>query len=207
VSDVRRARLEALTLPLLLLTAALLGGIRTTPEGALVFVCPSLMTLVLGLLLLGVAAQAGVIAPGRLVSAARPALANANGVVLLAAFVVGAAQVFGALTPSRGLFTLVADFFFLTALLLMLTARPDGPRFLRSLALLFGAALVGRYVLLAQLAPSEDSLAARLVARALEGVTLGALGLERFGSATGYVALGAAVTFWVAVWLARSADG
>jgi len=133
-------------------------------------------------------------------------LANANGSVLLAAFVVGAAQVFGALTPSRGIFTLVANFFFLTALLLMLTARPDGPRFLRSLALLFGAALLGRHVLLAQLAPAGDNLSGRLFARALEGVTLGALGLERLGSATGYVALAAAATLWIALWLAQSSD-
>jgi len=206
VSDTRRARLEAIALPLLLLSAALLGGIRTTPDGALVFTPPALMALVLGILLLGAAAQAGVIVPSRLVSAARPALANANGSVLLAAFVVGAAQVFGALTPSRGFFTLVANFFFLTALLLMLTARPDGPRFLRSLALLFGAALLGRHVLLAQLAPAGDNLAGRLFARALEGVTLGALGLERLGSATGYVALAAAATLWIALWLAQSAD-
>lgn len=199
----RRAVLEAITVPVLLFASALAGGIRISPGGEVAFVPPTVMTLLLGLLLLGVAAQAGVLSPARLVSPARDGLATANGIVLLGAVVLAGAQVFGALTPSRGIFTLVAHFFFLTALLLMFTARPDATRCLRSLALLFGAALLGRHVLLAQLAPDTSTLSGRLVSRALEGVTLGALGLERHGPATGYLALGSAVAFWVALWLVQ----
>jgi hypothetical protein len=194
--------LEAIVLPVLLFASALVGGMRVSPGGEVAFVPPTVMTLLLGLLLLGVAAQAGVLSPARLVSPARTGLAMANGVVLLATVVLAGAQVFGALTPSRGIFTLVAHFFFLTTLLLMFTARPDATRFQRSLALLFGAALLGRHVLLAQLAPDTSTLSGRLVSRALEGVTLGALGLEQHGPAAGYLALGAALALWVALWLA-----
>ena len=42
---------EAITLPLLLLTVAALGGVRVTTADALVFVPPTLMSLVLGVLL------------------------------------------------------------------------------------------------------------------------------------------------------------
>ena len=194
---------EAFTAPMLLFTAAALGGVRTSLDGAWSFLWPSLMSLALGLLLLGAAAQSGAVAPGRLVAASRSALANANGAVMLAGIVLAAAQVLEAMTPARGLLGLGATFFFLTTLLLMLTAAPDATRFLRSLALLLGAALVGTHVLLAQIAAPGGSLAGRLFARALEGVTLGALGFDRHGPATGYLALAAASLLWLGLSIGR----
>ena len=73
---------ESITLPLLMLTVAGLGGVRVTAAGALVFVPPSLMSLVLGVLLVATLVRSGALAPDRLMSARRTPLENTSGAVV-----------------------------------------------------------------------------------------------------------------------------
>jgi hypothetical protein len=70
---------EAVVLPLMFLTVALLGGLRV---GAVVrLVPPALAALVLGMLLLGALARARVLVPDALMHAAIP-LENTSGAVV-----------------------------------------------------------------------------------------------------------------------------
>ena len=75
-----RAR-EAFVLPFLFLTVALLGGVRLADR--IVLLPPPLFTLVLAFLLVGVLVRSGALAPERLMSAARPPLANISGAVVI----------------------------------------------------------------------------------------------------------------------------
>jgi hypothetical protein len=192
---------EAVTLPALLLTVAMLGSLRVVPGAGLAFDPPPLIALVLGVMLLGLAVRVGLLAPERLVSPARTGLANANGIAVIAALLFASSQVFHMLAPEEGLLGLLFNAFFLVLLWNTLAAGPDPIRLLRSLMVVFGSALVLKFVVVNGLAAPGGSLAKRLFAVAIEGVTLGALGARHYGPATGYVAFVMLVLFFVALWL------
>jgi len=176
-------------LPLLLLVVAAGGGFRSgVTDGAWRFLPPTPMTLVLGLLLVGVLVRTGVLAPWRLLGPHRTSLANANGALLLGILLVASAQVFTALSPEAGLFQVLASVFFLLMLLNTLAAQPTRTRAMQSLGVVLLAAFVLKYVVLDALYAPEGSLARRVVTTLLEGVSLGALGYTSHGTATAYVA-------------------
>lgn len=180
---------EAIVLPLLLLLVAAGGGFRSgVTDGAWRFLPPTPMTLVLGLLLVGVLVRTGVLAPWRLVGPHRTSLANANGMLLLGTLLVASAQVFTALSPESGLLQVLASVFFLLLLVNTLAARPTRARAMQSLGVVLLAAFVLKYVVLDALYAPEGSLARRVVTTLLEGVSLGALGYTSHGTATAYVA-------------------
>ena len=128
--DPRLAWHEAFTLPLVLLSAALLGGVRIDAGGGLAFVPPTL-------------------------------------------------------------FALVFDVAWLVLLGNTLAARPDRPRLLSSLMVIFGAAFVVKFILLGALYAPDASLTKRVVMALVEGVSLGALAYQPPGPATGYVTFAA----------------
>jgi hypothetical protein len=195
---------EAFALPLLLLTAALLGSLRMGVDGSLAFVGPTLLSLVLAVMLAGLLMRSGIVAPGLLVGPGRTALANLNGLAVIITLLFAAAQLFTMLTPEAGLLNLLFNAFFVAMLWTTAAARPDGARLLRSLLVVFGWALVLRFVLLNGLAAPDGSVARRLFAAALEGLTLGALGLTHHGPATGYAAFLMLALFFVALLLMPS---
>jgi hypothetical protein len=195
---------EAFGLPLLLLTVALLGSLRVSQNGALTFVAPTLLSLVLAVMLAGLLARSAIVSPARLVGPGRTPLANLNGVAVILALLFASAQVFTMLTPEGGLLNLLFNAFFVAMLWTTAAARPDGPRLLRSLLVVFGWALVLRFVLLNGLAAPDGSVARRLFATALEGLTLGALGLTYHAPATGYAAFLMLALFFVALLLLPS---
>ena len=91
---------EAFVLPALFLTVAGAGGLRVSLDGgAMSFVPPPLITLVLAVLLLGVMARAGLLVPSGLLGDHRTGLENANGVVVLLSLFAASAQLFTCLTP------------------------------------------------------------------------------------------------------------
>ena len=137
---------------------------------------------------MGLLLRAGVLVPERLVSSRRSALANANGATVLLALLFAAAQVFTMLTPEAGLMAILFNAFYLVLLWTTAAARPLARHLLRSLAVVFGSALVLRFVVLNGLAAPGGSFAHRLFTTALEGLTLGGLGLEYHAPATGYAA-------------------
>lgn len=189
------AVLEAFVLPGLLLGAAALGAVRVSGDGRLALVGPSLFGLVLGCALCLLTVRSGLVRPERLVSPRRGGLANANGVVALLALLLAAGQVFTLLMPASGLMALLFGVFYLALLSQAATARADGPRLLRSLLVLFGTGLLLRFALLNGAAAPDGSLARRLFASALEGLTPGGLGLEHHAPATGYAAFVALLLF------------
>ena len=113
-------------------------------------------------MLIGLLLRAGVLVPERLVSSRRSALANANGMTVLLALLFAAAQVFTMLTPEAGLMGILFSAFYLVLLWTTAAARPLARHLLRSLAVVFGSALVLRFVVLNGLAAPGGSLAHRL---------------------------------------------
>jgi len=180
---------EAIVLPLMLLAVAAGGGFRSdVADGAWRFLPPTPMTLVLGLLLVGVLVRTGVLAPWRLVGPHRSGLANANGGLVVVTLLVASAQVFTALSPESGLLQVLASVFFLLLLVNTLAARPTRARAMQSLGVVLLSAFVLKYVVLDALYAPEGSLARKVVTTLLEGVSLGTLGYTSHGAATGYVA-------------------
>lgn len=179
---------EAIVLPALFLTVTLGGGFRMAANGQLVFLVPSLMALVLSLLLIGVLFRSGALVPEALMDAARPALGNACGALVLASLFAAGAQVFNTITPEAGLLQFVFNVFFLLLLWNTIAARPDRRRLLHSLLVLFGGAFVLKYVVLGALYDPQGGLTKRVLTVLLEGVTLGGLTYQTPAPVTGYVA-------------------
>jgi hypothetical protein len=188
---------EAFTLPLLLLTVALLGGLRIGDRVDLV--PPSLFSLVLAMLLAGALVRSGALAPDRLMRADRGALANLNGLVVLATLLAASAQALALVTPDGGLPRIGTSVFLLVLLLNTHAASPDRRRLLRSLLVIFGATFLLKFVVLSALSDPVQSRLARALQILLEGVTLGVLTQPHYASATGYVALLTLVLYLVAL--------
>lgn len=188
---------EAFLLPGLLLTVALLGGVRIADTVRLL--PPPLIALVLGLLLVGTLVRAGVLAPERLMNAARGPLENLSGLVVLLSLFAASAQVFNLLTPETGILHALFGAFFVVQLLTTLAGVRDRRAMLRSLGVLLGAMFVLRFVLLESVYAPGGGLLARLVTTLMEGVTLGTLGYAAHAPATGYVAFLTLVLFMTAL--------
>jgi hypothetical protein len=188
---------EAIVLPAIFLTVALGGGFRMATSGQLVFLVPSLMALVLSLLLVGVLFRSGALVPDTLMHAARPALANMSGVLVLASLFAAGAQVFNTITPEAGLLQFVFNIFFLLLLWNTIAARPDRRRLLHSLLVLFGGAFLLKYVVLGALYDPQGGVTKRVLMVLLEGVTLGGLTYQSPAPVTGYVAFFTILLFLV----------
>ena len=177
---------EAIVLPGLFLTVALLGGLRVADRVALL--PPPLFALVLSVLLLGVLVRSGVVAPDRLVHTSRPALANVNGAIVLIATFLASAQAFNAVTPDSGLPRLLFNVFFLVLLANTLAAAADRIHVLRSLLVVFGSAFVLKFVVLAAVSGPAEGFVSRAIQLLFEGMTLGSVTQQALHPATGYVA-------------------
>ena len=197
---------EAFTLPLALLTVAGAGGARIVAGGAVHFEPPPLMALVLAAILLVLMARAGAIVPARLFAPTRRGLENATGAVVLLALLAATAQVFHLLTPSRGLLNVSVNILFIALLLNTFARQTDRAHLLWSLAVVFGSALVLKFVILAAMASPGSSLAVWLFSSALEGLTLGAIGAEPASPAMGYAAFIVVGLYLVTLWWLPSGE-
>jgi hypothetical protein len=188
---------EAFVLPLTFLTVGLAGGFRTGATGELRFLPPPLICLVLALLLLGLLVRGGVLVPGRLLGEHRSGLENVSGSVVLVALFLAGAQVLNSLTPEAGLLHLAFNVFFAALFSNTLAAGPDRARLLRSLLVVFGWALVLKYVVLEALYDPTGGLTRRVAALLLEGLSLGTLEHRPAGAAAGYVSFVTVVSYLV----------
>ena len=179
---------DAVTLPLIFLTVALMGGFRSPLAGGMRFLAPEPIYLVLGVLLLGVAFRSGLLLPHLLISHRRTPLENASGAIVLATLFLASAQVVNSLAPEDGLLHLLYCFFFAVLLWNTLAARPDRWRLLHSLFVILSSAFIFKYVLLAALYDPQGGLTRRVLTALLEGVALGTLRYQPLAPATGYVA-------------------
>jgi hypothetical protein len=195
---------EAFILPLLLLTVALLGGLRVADRVELV--PPSLFSLVLAMVLGGALVRSGALLPARLMHATRGALANLNGLVVLAALLAATAQALALVTPDWGLPRIAASAFLLVLLLNTHAASPDRQRLLRSLLVIFGAAFVLKFVILAAISDPVQGRLGRALQILLEGVTLGSLTQPVHRAVTGYVAFFTLFIYLIALALLPNTD-
>ena len=97
-----KAATEAVYLPLLFLTVALLGGLRVD-DRADVRAARRCSRSCSGMMLFGVLVRGRVLAPERLMSASRTPLENLNGLVVILSTFFAATQVFNLVTPESGL--------------------------------------------------------------------------------------------------------
>ena len=175
-------------LPLIFLTVALLGGLRVSREShAFIFLPPSLITLVLAVLLLLMFARGGLIEIRSLVNGANPPLTNVAHVWLVLTLFFASAQAFNSVLPESGLLHWLFSFCFLWTLWNNQFSSFDTRRLLRSLVVLFGTAFVLKHMLLASLYSADGSWLKGLTGALVSSVTLGALDVEQFAPATGYI--------------------
>jgi len=188
---------EAIVLPLLFLTIALLAGARIGAQVALV--PPSLFSLILATMLIAALVRGGAFAPERLLHASRSTVANANGAVVLFALFLATAQILAMLTPATGLPLLFVDIFLFVTLLNTLVAMPDRVRLLRSLAVTLISALLLKFVVLASLSAPAASRTSRLLAALFDAATFGSITQDAQSPAAGYLAFAAIAMYLVAL--------
>jgi hypothetical protein len=180
-----RALLRHVLLPTIFLTVALLGGVRVAADsGALLFVPPPLVTLILAAMLLALFARGGAVRVGLWLSADNTAAGNVSHALVLGTLFFASAQAFNSVLPDAGLPRLVLASFFLWTLWQNQFSAFDARRLLRSLAALFGTAFVVKHLLLASLGDAGGGWLRRLTAAALAGVALGG---PAYAPSTGYV--------------------
>ena len=188
----RTAAREAFVLPLIFLTVALLGGFRLLPGegGAMRFVPPPLIGLVLAVILMGAMVRSGLLVPDALVGGPRSGLASTSGGVVIVTLLGATAQVLSGLSPEAGVMRVAYYFVLMVLVWNTLAAGPDRPRLLHSLFVILGAALVFKHVILSALFDDEGGIVKRMVLALMEGVSTGSVETERLHDATGYVAFG-----------------
>lgn len=200
---VTAAAREAILLPLIFLTVALLGGLRISDT--LDFRPPALYTVVLALLMAGALVRSGTLAPERLYGPVRSTLANTNGIVVFATVFFASAQVFNLVTPDTGLPRLLFYVLFTSLLLYTLAASATRAPLLRSLLVVFGSAFVLKFVVLAAMSRPTEGLGQGLRRVALEVVTFGSVLQPSYHPATGYIAFLTLALFLFGVTLLPSA--
>jgi hypothetical protein len=188
---------EAIVLPLLFLTIALLAGARIHAQVALV--PPSLFSLVLATMLIAALVRSGALAPDRLLNATRSTIANANGAVVLFALFAATAQILAMLTPATGLPLLFVDIFLFVTLLNTLVAMPDRVRLLRSLAVTLISALLLKFVILASLSAPAASRTSRVLAALFDAATFGSITQDPQPVSAGYLAFFTVAMYLVAI--------
>jgi hypothetical protein len=146
------------------------------------------MSLVLSTLLVGSLIQSRVVIPESFMSQRRTPLENLSGLVVLLTLFAATAQVFNLVTPDGGLLHLLVSVFFLVQLLTTLAAVRERRAMIRNLVVLLGCAFILRFVALESLYAPGRGVVKRVMTALLEGVTLGTLGYEPAGPATGYAA-------------------
>ncbi|HKO99056.1 MAG TPA: hypothetical protein VJU86_18800 [Pyrinomonadaceae bacterium] len=185
--EANRTLVNYLALPFIFLTVTLLGGLRVAQDGALVFLPPELITLVLAVLLMLLFVRGGLFQLPTLLSSENAPLVNAANAWNLLILFFASAQVFNSVLPERGLLHWLFAFFFLWTLWNNQFSSFDARRLLRSLVVLFGTAFVLKHMLLASLYAPEGSWLKRITAALVQGVSQGTFEAPTFAPATGYI--------------------
>ena len=194
---------EAIILPLLFLTIALFGGLD--PGAPTPWTPPSLFSLVLAIMVMAALVRSGTLAPERLMHGSRPAMANANGFIVLLSLFAASAQLLNMLTPRSGLPALIVGVVLFALLLNTLVMSPDRPRLLRSFAVVTGSAFVLKFVVLASLADPEGGRTKRVLLALFDVATLGTISQAPQHAAAGYFAFAIVLLFLTGVTLLPSA--
>jgi hypothetical protein len=183
-----RALVRFVLLPLMLLTVALLGGLRVGfDDHAFIFIAPPLFTLILSVLLMLLFVRGHLIELHAWVRSDYPLLVNVSHILTLLSLFFASAQTFNSVLPESGLLFWLFSFFFLWTLWNNQFSNFDARHTLRSLTVLFGTAFALKHLLLASLYAPEGSWLRKLTGVVLEGISLGTIAPQRFAPATGYI--------------------
>ena len=183
-----QALVTYVVLPFLFLTVALLGGLRVSSEShAFMFLPPSLITLVLAVLLVLLFVRGGLIEIRSLIAGENAPATNVAHIWILLTLFFASAQAFNSVLPERGLLHWLFSFCFLWTLWNNQFSSFDARRLLRSLVVLFGTAFALKHLLLAGLYSTDGTWLKRLSGALVSSITLGALDVEQFAPATGYI--------------------
>jgi len=196
-----RALLHFIVTPTILLTVALLGGLRVDAQTRqFIFIAPPLVTLVLAILLGSLFVRAGAIDLKQWLALEQPMLTNVAHLLTLVALFSASAQAFNSVLPESGLLHWMFSFFFLWTLWTNQFSAFDTRRLLRSLIVLFATAFVLKHLLVSGLYAPEGGWYKRIAAALLQGV---AIDVPAFAPITGYISFFALVLFVAALLLIK----
>jgi hypothetical protein len=198
----RRATMNHIVLPSMLLLVALLGGIRFDgADGSILFLRPALVCLVFAAGILILFFRAGLIDVRGWISERSPMLKNiANGVTLLALF-FATVQLFNSLLPEQGLPFWIVAFCFFWTLWTSLFAELDAKKMLRSLTAMFALGFAVKYLLLANLAkPANEGWISSIISDPGKTAATWLLDLPQFSPATGYLQFFTLAIFVIALY-------
>lgn len=201
----QKSILQYIVLPLIFLTAALLGGLRIGAEdSAFLFLKPALVCLIFAAVLLILFFRARLIKLDGWFSEDFPATKNvANAAVLLTLF-FASTQIFNSLLPEQGLPFWIIAFCFFWTLWNNLFAGFDTKRLIQSLGGMFGLAFVVKYLLLAGLtAPASSSWIQGIFENPTQEAFTWLLDLPKFAPATGYIQFFALVFYLIGLFLLK----
>src|SRR5882757_7763456 len=188
-----RALLHFIVTPTILLTVALLGGLRVDAQTRqFIFIAPPLVTLVLAILLGSLFVRAGAIDLRQWFALEQPMLTNLAHLLTLLALFFASAQAFNSVLPESGLLHWMFSFFFLWTLWTNQFSFLDARRLLQSLIVLFGTAFVLNHLLISGLYAPAGGWFKRIAAALLQGV---AIDVPSFAPVTGYVSFFALVLY------------
>jgi hypothetical protein len=180
-----RELLHFIVLPTILLTSALLGGLRIDGQTRqFIFIAPPLVTLVLAILLGALFVRAGAIDLHHWLAIELPMLTNVSHLLTLMALFFASAQAFNSVLPESGLLHWMFSFFFLWTLWTNQFSSFDPRRLLRSLIVLFGTAFVLKHLLVSALYAPEGGWLRTIASTVLQGISID---VPRFAPATGYI--------------------
>jgi hypothetical protein len=197
--------LQYIVIPLIFLTATLLGGLRLNAEdAAFLFLKPPLVCLIFAVILLVLFFRANLIRLNGWFSENFSSLKNtANACVLLTLF-FASTQIFNSLLPEKGLPFWVVAFCFFWTLWNNLFADFDTKRLVQSLGGMFGLAFVVKYLILAGLtAPANRSWIQGIFENPTQEAFTFLLDLPKFAPATGYIQFFALVFYLIGLFLLK----
>ena len=194
-----RALLHFIILPTMLLTVALLGGLRVDAQTKqFIFVAPPLVTLVMAILLGVLFVRAGAIDLRYWLAIDQPTLTNLAHLSTLISLFFASAQAFNSVLPESGLLHWMFSFFFLWTLWTNQFSNFDAGRLLRSIIVLFATAFLLKHLLVSGLYAPEGGLLRRIATTLLQGI---AIDVPSFAPVTGYISFFALILYVVALLL------
>ena len=192
-TDRNRALLHFIVTPTILLTVALLGGLRVDAQTRhFVFIAPPLVTLVLAILLGSLFVRAGAIDLRQWFALEQPMTTNVAHLLTLLALFLASAQAFNSVLPESGLLHWMFSFFFLWTLWTNQFSAFDARRLLKSLIVLFSTAFVLKHLLVSGLYAPEGGWFRKIASALLQGI---AVDVPAFAPITGYVSFFALVLY------------
>ncbi len=195
--------LQYILLPLIFLTAALLGGLRLSAiDSALIFLKPPLICLIFATILLVLFFRSGLLKLEGWFSESFSMLKNTANVVILLTLFFASTQIFNSLLPETGLPFWVFAFCFFWTLWNNLFVEFQGKRLLQSLGSVFALAFVSKYLILAYLtAPTSESWWRGILENPTQEFFTLLFDLPRFAAGTGYIQFFAVIFYLLGLFL------